>query len=92
MNRALIARYPSVVRKADAHSGGVWYRSMHSTVNGESTPDIIFINFKLYADEVFIARGHKILPVIGGARTKPHANMEGTAWSKRERHRRVQDG
>lgn len=63
---------------------------MHSTVNGESTPDIIFINFKLYADEVFIARGHKILPVIGGARTKPHANMDETAWSKRERHRRVQ--
>lgn len=26
--------------------------------------DIIFINFKLYADEVFIARGHKIFPVI----------------------------
>ena len=63
---------------------------MHSTVNGESTPDIIFINFKLYADEVFIARGHKILPVIGGARTKPHANMDETAWSKRERPRRVQ--
>lgn len=33
--------------------------------------DIIFINFKLYADEVFIARGHKIFPVTG-TRTEAH--------------------